>query len=549
MKSKKSRWVLVSLVLGVSLVVLLFSGCQKKFARASVKTTIAIMTTADLQSCITPYTVDHDGKALTVGGLERIASAAKKVRGQVDGALLLSSGDDLIAPLFSLFQGEPEMRGMSLAGYDIVTPGNHEFDNGAQAYKNALNFADFDVVSVNLIIDDHELANRIQPYVIKEIAGIKVGVFGMMIPDLLRICKLPGGGVSVNQDIISLAQNMVDNLINKGCDIIISLTHIGVELDRELAQKVDGIDIIIGGHDHIYVHETTGNTIIVQDGVRGEYLGVLKFTFEDGEMVNPTWKKILLDSTVGYDTKIHNLMAHYMEDYNNRLGQVIGKSTVDLDGRKDVVRSKESNLGNLIADSWLEWFTHADVALVNSGSIRGDKIYSAGPMTYLTVNEILAFRNEVMSVKMNGADLKQTLEISASALRIEGDGCPDTGRSGSGGFFQIGGLRITIDITKPPFCAVYSGRDVSKITNPGSRIVRVKVYQNGVWVPLDSSVTYTVLVNGWTASGGDGHYIFLRDDISKENTTTVTTDILASYIQHHGTISPQLEGRINFLSR
>ena len=181
MKSKKSRWGLVIVVLGVSLVVLLFSGGQKKSARPSVETTIAIMTTADLRSCITPYTVDHDGKTLTVGGLERIASAAKKVRGQVDDALLLSSGDDLIAPLLSLFHGEPEMRGMSLAGYDIVTPGNHEFDNGAKVYKNALNFADFDVVSVNLIIDDHELANRIPPYVIKEIAGIKVGVFGMMM--------------------------------------------------------------------------------------------------------------------------------------------------------------------------------------------------------------------------------------------------------------------------------------------------------------------------------------------------------------------------------
>ena len=156
---------------------------------------------------------------------------------------------------------------------------------------------------------------------------------------------------------------------------------------------------------------------------------------------------------------------------------------------------------------------------------------------------------KMRSISLNGADLKQVLEISASAPRIEGDGCPDTCRSASGGFFQVGGLRITIDITKPPFCAVYSGRDVSKITNPGSRIVSAEVYQNGVWVPLDSSATYTVLVNGWTASGGDGHYIFLRDDTSKENTTMFTTDILASYIQRHGTISPQVEGRINFLSR
>ena len=540
-----SRWALVTAVLAISLTALLCSDYQKRLAKASAETTIAVMTTADLQSSIIPYTVDHDGKRLTVGGLERIASAAKKVRNEVDGALLLSSGDDIIPPLLSVFHGEPEMRGMSLAGYDIVTPGNHEFDSGVEVYKNALNFAAFDVVSTNLIIDDHELAKRIQPSVIKEIVGIKIGVFGMMTPNFPRICSPPGGGVSIDQDIVSAAKKVVNNLTRERCDLIIGLTHLGVRFDRELAQKIDGIDIIIGGHDHDYVHETVGNTIIVQDGARGEYLGVLKFTFEGGEIVNPTWQKILLDSAAGSDTEIHGLMTQYMEDYEERLGQVIGQSTVDLDARKNVVRTSESNLGNLIADSWLDWFTDADVALVNGGSIRGDKVYSAGPITYLTVNEILAFRNEVVTLEMNGADLKRVLEISASALETEGDECPDTCRASPGGFLQVGGLRITIDTTKPAFCAVYSGRNVSKITSPGSRIVRAEIYQNGAWAPLSPSATYTVLINAWTASGGDGHYIFLREDISKDNTTMFTSDILASYIQRHPTISPQVEGRIN----
>ena len=548
MRNKKLYWRIAAFILGVSIGILLFSGCQEKFARASVEATIAIMTTADLQSCITPYPVNLNGRKITVGGLERIASVAKRIRGQVDGALLLSSGDDMIAPLFSIFHGEPEMRGMSLAGYDIVTPGNHEFDNGAKVYREALNLADFDVVSANLIIKDSKLAKRIKPYVIKEIVGIKIGIFGMMTPDLLRICKLDGE-VNVNQDIISVAQNAVDDLTDNGCDIIIGLTHIGTRLDRELAKKVKGIDIIVGGHSHEYIHETIGNTIIVQDGTRGEYLGVLRFTFKDGKIVNPVWQKIFLDSTAGYDKEIHDLMAQYMEKYRSSLSQVIGESTVDLDARKGIVRSRESNVGDLIADSWLEWFTDTDVALVNGGSIRGDKIYPRGEITYFTVNEILAFRNEVIKVKMSGADLKQTLEVSASALRIKGDGCQEICRPASGGFLQVGGLRITIDITKPPFCAVYSGQNISKIINPGSRIVSVKIYQNGVWVPLDLSATYTVLVNGWTASGGDGHYIFLREDISKKHTTMFTTDILANYIQRHMKISPRIEGRINFVDR
>ena len=548
MRNKKLYWRITAFILSIFLGVLLFSACQEKFAEASVETTIAIMTTADLQSCIIPYPVNLNGRKITVGGLERIASVAKKIRSQVDGALLLSSGDDMIAPLFSMFQGEPEMRGMSLAGYDIVTPGNHEFDNGAKVYRDALNFADFDVVSANLIVRDSKLAKRIKPYVIKRVAGIKVGVFGLMTPDLLRICRLDSE-VNVNQDIISVAQNAVNDLTDKGCDIIIGLTHIGTGLDRKLAKKVKGIDIIVGGHSHEYIHEMVGNTIIVQDGARGRYLGVLKFTFKDGRIINPVWKRIFLDSTAGCDNEIHDLMAQYMQKYKRSLGQVIGESTVDLDARKAVVRSRESNLGDLIADSWLEWFTDADVALVNGGSIRGDKIYPRGKITYLTVNEILAFRNEVIKVKMSGAELKQALEVSASALRVKGDGCQDIYRPASGGFFQIGGLRVTIDLTRPPFCAVYSGKSISRIINPGSRIVSVKVYRNEAWVPLDLSATYTVLVNGWTARGGDGHYIFLKKDILKKHTTVFTTDILANYIQRHIRISPRVEERINFVER
>ena len=548
MKNKKRfRW-LPTIALGVSLIVLLSSVCQKKFAQASTETTIAIMTTANLQSCIAPYTIDDDGKQLIVGGLERIASAAGKVRSEVDGSLLLSPGDDLMPPLFSVFHGEPEMRAMSLAGYDIVAPGNHEFDLGADAYRDALKFATFPIVSANLIIDDQELRNRILPYIIKNMGEIKIGVFGMMTPDFLKITN-PGDGTTVNQDIASAAQKAVDSLLKEECDLIIALTHIGIKLDRQLAEKVAGIDIIIGGHDHQYSYETYGDTIIVQNGAKGEYLDVLRFTFTGGEIVNPTWEKILLDSTVGYDSEIRRLIAPYMAEYNSRLSQVIGESSVNLDAHKNAVRRYESSLGNFIADSWLARFNHADIALVNGGTIRGDKIYSAGPITYLTVNEILPFRDEIMNIKITGADLKQLLEISASTLRVQDDGCPDNNRAPSGGFFQMAGLRITIDLGEPPFCAVYSERGISQLTNPGSRIIKADVYLNGLWTPLDPSATYTVLVNKWTASGGDGYYILLREDIPKENTNIFSTDILATYVQLYTPISPQTEGRIDFVNK
>ena len=547
---KNGKWFqfLKILILGISIIGLLDSVGQREPAQGSTPTNIAIMTTANLRSAVAPYIVEYEGGQLSIGGLERISSAARKVRSQVDGALLLSSGDDLIPPLFSIFHGVPEIQGMNLAGYDIVTPGNHEFDIGSEAYKDALSFACFEVVSANLVIDDPELRDRILPYTVRKIADIKVGVFGMMTPDFLKICN-PGDSTTVDQDIIPIAQKAVDNLVKEQCDLIIGLTHIGVELDRQLARKVTGIDIIIGGHGHQYVYETCGNTIIVQAGSRGEYLGVLRFAFTDDEIVNPTWEKILLDSTVGYDSEIHDFIAGYMAEYKDRLGQIIGESSVSLDARVDTVRQQESNLGNLIADSWLAWFSDSDIALINSGSIRGDKVYPAGPISYLTANEILPFRGELISVEIKGSELKQLLEISASALRMPGDQYPDSNRAASGGFLQVAGLRITIDLSKSAFCAVYSERGISQLIHPGSRIVKAEVYRNGLWTPLDPSAIYKVLVNTWISSGGDGYYILLPENIPKENTTMFTTDILAGYIQRHSPISPEIEGRINFVDK
>ncbi len=548
MKYEKSLQLFKILVLAVAMTGLLGSVGPQGPVRGSTPMTIAIMTTADLQSAVAPYIVVQEGKQLKVGGLARISALAKKIRSEVDGALLLSSGDDLIPPLFSIFHGTPEMKGMTLAGYDIVTPGNHEFDIGAEAYKDALKSANFEVVSANLVIDDQELRDRILPYTIKRLGDIKIGVFGMMTPDFLRVCS-PGDSTTVDQDIISLAQKAVDNLVKEQCDLIIGLTHIGVELDRQLAKGVTGIDIIIGGHDHQYIYETSNNTIIVQAGSRGEYLGVLRFTFSNGEIVNPTWEKILLDSTIGYDSKVQDLITGYMAEYKDRLGQVIGRSSVNLDARKGTVRQQESNLGNLVADSWLAWFSGSDIALVTGGSIRGDKIYPAGPISHLTTNEILPFRDEIVSIEIKGSELKQLLEISASAIRMPDDQCPDSNRAGSGGFLQVAGLRITIDLSKPAFCAVYSGRGISQLTHSGSRIVKTEVYRNGLWTPLNLSAIYRVLVNAWTSSGGDGYYVLLAKDISKQNTTMFTTDILASYIQRHSPVSPKIEGRINITGK
>lgn len=115
-----------------------------------------------LQSQLSPYPVRVGGKEISVGGLERVAALSRKAPKEVDGALLGSTGDDLMGAICDVFKGEAEMRAMSAAGYDVVRPGNHEFDLGVDVYRQALQFARFDVVSANLkAADERQLVRNV----------------------------------------------------------------------------------------------------------------------------------------------------------------------------------------------------------------------------------------------------------------------------------------------------------------------------------------------------------------------------------------------------
>lgn len=528
-----------------------FLSCKEETVKTHNKFKFAIMTTSDLQSRIVPFQKKIEGKKIIVGGLERIAFLRKEMKGKYDYSLLVSTGDDMIGNFYSLFGGCPEMEGMSLAGYDIITPGNHEFDYGLENYKKALQYADFDLVSANLLINDSYINNKIKPYVIKEYQGIKIGIFGLITPDLLLSANT-GPNVNVDKDIIKIAKDNVGKLKQNDCDIIIALTHIGTDLDKMLADSVAGIDIIVGGHSHQFVYDIVekdnGNkTIIVQDGMEGTHLGLLDFDYQNDNLSNFNWSLILLDSTIGSDNIVKSKMDSYVNAYVDSTNKTIGRTLVDIDCRENSVRYKEANSGDLITDAWIDWFPDVDIALVNGGGIRSDKIFPKGNLTYNNLLEMMPFRGEIYKVKLRGADLKQILEISASSVKSSVDSCPNGQRASSGAFLQMGGIKVIYDTTKPAFCAEYKGRDVKTIFNKGSRVISVRVEENGNWSELDTNKIYTILTNDWIATGGDGYYIFLQNNIEKENTTLIDVDILTHYITKYSPIEPKTEERIKFI--
>lgn len=536
--------VFAMLCIAVMCALVVLPGCGSKTVE------IGIFTTADLQSNVLPYEESVDGETVERGGISKISAVANGLRSEYDGSLLLSSGDDLMGVFYGFFEGKPETVSMSMAAYDVVVPGNHEFNYGTSYYLDTLEYAKYDIVCANLDFKGDKRAEKISNNTIKEVAGIKIGIFGLMTPDLLRISSA-GEEISLDSDIERVAENEVAELKEKGADLIIALTHTGKEIDRRVAGSVAGIDIIVGGHDHEFVYETVespdGETIIVQAGDRGEKLGVLDITYEGG-IKNHNWKTITIDENSPSDSEIEEYLAEYASEYEQRLSSPVGETEVDLDATNETVRKKESNLGNLIIDSWMWWFDSTgeefEIAFMSSGSIRGNCIYPSGTVTYGEIYEIHPFGNTVFQMELTGKQIKQVLEASASAVRIEGDGVPDENRTAYGGFLQIGGLRADFDMTGEPFSAVYDGNDIASVENEGNRLVEARFIDGSEEMPLEEDRKYKVLANAWLSDGGDGHYVFVELE-EKTDSTFLITDILIKYITEKSPVAPKNEGRIN----
>lgn len=501
--------------------------------------TMIIISTSDLQSQVEPF---KNSTGSYVGGFGHISAMRKAIGEDADATLLISSGDDLAGTFYDMYSGRPEMESMTAAGYDVVCPGNHEFDFGAEKYRNATEFAGFPIVCSNMEIDDPGLGRAIVQSVILEESGVKIGVFGLMTPDLTRISS-PGEGVTVDPDACGISRQMVEELRSSGADLVIAITHTGVEIDRQIAGVVPGIDLIVGGHDHEYVYETVmgqdlRETIIVQDGMRGERLGILRFTYSDKRIRNPEWSWVWLDNNTESDPVVEGIIDPYLSQYRERLALAIGKTLTPLDTRTSTVRTGEAAAGNLITDAWQDWFPESQIVFINGGGIRGDTVYPPGNITYLTLYGMLPYRDEIVAIPMKGRDIRQALECSASALGPEIEGI-DTG-----GFLQVSGLHYSIDMNETPYSAIYNGSEIVEIKETGSRVTDIAVEEpDGSYTPLDDEQIYEVLVNAWLAGGGDGYWIFAGSE-NKTFTTVYDIDPVAEYIRKNTPVAPDIEGRI-----
>ncbi len=239
---------------GVALVSPSLMSAKKK------STKLVILHTNDTHSNIDPFPENHP-KYANMGGVSRRASMVQKIRNEEENVLLLDAGDIFQGtPYFNKFKGVLEMKTMEAMKYDAVTLGNHDFDIGMEAYKNALTHASFKVVNANYSIENTPLNDVVLPNTILKKGGYKIGIFGLGVDLNGLVASNNWEGLKYN-DPIQIAKEQVKQLRGKGADIVICLSHLGYEYstnqvsDQILAKETSGIDVIIGGHTHTFLNE------------------------------------------------------------------------------------------------------------------------------------------------------------------------------------------------------------------------------------------------------------------------------------------------------
>lgn len=491
--------------------------------------------------------------------------------------VLLDAGDIFTGTLyFNEFKGQAALHFMNMMDYDAYAFGNHEFDladaSKEVVHEDLINFvknADFPFVAANMDFSAHaefdpytvtsDTVNvtvedgKIYDGIVKEINGEQVGIFGLSSEDIVNISS----PVDITfQDFATVAAEMVQAFEAAGVDRIIALTHLGYDSDPSvgndlrLAEEVDGIDIIVGGHSHDYLYEPTvitvddednakDPTIIVQAGEYGNALGTLDVLFNDAGVIE-AWKGEILDvNEREADAEAEAALVPFTEAVEELSNELAGFSLTEQlanprlgSGDEVSVRADETALGNMIADGFLRAGKKADpntlIAFQNGGGVRAPlpaDVEGDGPYD-ITVGDLITvqpFGNRLTLVDLTGAEIMTALETSVKDAPEE-----------NGGFLHVAGLTFKYDSTQPA----------------GERVYEVNVMEDGTPTPLDADRTYSVAMNNFTAAGGDGYDVFGQAWEENRYTIVGTTDweILRAHalalLEEEGEVNPTVEGRI-----
>ncbi|MCX5580018.1 bifunctional metallophosphatase/5'-nucleotidase [Kaistia terrae] len=452
------------------------------------------------------------------GGFAKLAAVVEAERAK-GPTLFVHSGDTISPSLLSgIDKGVHIIDILNQMKVDVMTPGNHEFDFGPDVFHARIGEATFPVVTSNIREKDGSQPKNTVDEKIVEIEGLKIGFYGLTTEDTPVVAT---AGDTVFQSSIETGKAKGKSLRDAGADFVVAVVHTPLSIDMALVRN-RAADLVLSGHDEHLLAFFDGKTALTESGAQAEDIVVTRVTIDKTEKDGKTsvaWQphfEIIDSATVTADPKIAAVVKSYQDKLDAELKVEIGTTETLLDSRRATVRGEEAAIGNLIADA-MRASVGSEIALVNGGSIRGDREYPAGSkLTRADMFSEMPFGNKTVKLAVTGKVLQAALETGFSLTE-----------AAAGRFPQVSGLVVEVDLKQLP----------------GMRVRSVTV--NGA--PLDPERKYTLATNDYMAAGGDG-YVVLKDAarlVSAVDAKLIASDVI-DMVTAQKTIAPKPEGRIIF---
>ena len=458
------------------------------------------------------------------GGSARLVTAIADAKARSNNSILVDGGDQFQGTLFyTYYKGALAAEMMNKVGYDAMTVGNHEFDDGPEVLAGFMSAVNFPVLMSNADVSNEPLlAGKLAKSTVIERGGEKLGLIGLT-PDDTGDLASPGENITFS-DPVAAVQGEVDALTAMGVNKIIVLSHSGYGVDQRVAAETTGVDVIVGGHSNTLLSNTNeraagayptmvGETAIVQAYAYGKFLGELNVTFNDaGEIVEAVGEPLVMDAYVTEDAATVARIAEAAKPLEEIRTKVVAEAAAAIECDRSVCRAVECPMGSLIADAMLDRVKDqgVDIAIQNGGGIRAS--IDAGPVTMGEVLTVLPFQNTLSTFEVDGATIVAALENGVSELE-----------EGAGRFAQVAGISFTVD------SAAEAGARISDVMVGGAAI--------------DLGKTYGVVSNNYVRNGCDGYKMF-KSAANAYDYGPDLADVMAEYLAAQGPFTPYTDGRI-----
>ncbi|NLH48750.1 MAG: bifunctional metallophosphatase/5'-nucleotidase [Myxococcales bacterium] len=500
-------------LLAVVLILLAVAACASQPKETVTVQRLTILHFNDMHGYLQEHRSSETGQ--TVGGFSRLAALVDRIRQENDKVsvptMVLYAGDLLTgSPLSSLYRGEADIELLNRLGIDGVTVGNHDLDLGRKRFDELVQASKFPWLVTNLT-ETGKAFPWLPMGVSKKFAnGLRVGVIGVTTDELVTQTNPKNvKGLEVGDPVRALPSGITRT--GGPGSIKVVLSHCGLTTDKRIAREIEGIHVIIGGHNQKVIDPPLieNGVIIVQAGKYAEHLGRLDLEKTGDTVRLVRYKMYDITPDLPPDRIVQALVDGYVNRMNDQRREEIGRAVTPLNGSMETIRSAESNLGDFVCDL-IRTRLSADVVLLNGGGFRSS--IGDGPITVGDVLQVFPFGNTLYVLSASGATIRAALER----------GLQDAPDDNPGAFLQVSGLRYQID---------------------GKRAVNITVAGQ----PLDENKNYKLVINDFMAAGGDRFTMFQNAADAVDSGVTMA-DAVIEAIRQQKDIDAKTDGRIERIS-